>query len=226
MPLTHSPTVYFYPTLLTDNSIVTTSAIDTMRDSLSKVLVHFYPLAGRLQWIKGGRLELDCNSMGAQLFEVDSETKLSDYGDFSPTPKIGELIPHINYTHPINELPLLLVQLTHFSCGGTSVGLAISHALVDGQSALHFINTWAKIARGENLADVFSKGNLPFIDRTALRRSEQPATRPTPRFNHSEFGLPPVLIGQTDDKKERKKETDRVMIQCVAPTVSSSHAVT
>ncbi|XP_043708048.1 spermidine hydroxycinnamoyl transferase-like [Telopea speciosissima] len=212
MPLTHTQTVYFYRAPLIDNPIITTTSamMDTMRDSLSKVLVQFYPLAGRLQWIEGGRLELDCNSMGAQVFEAESDMEISDFGDFSPTPKMRELVPHIDYSQPINELPLFLVQLTQFSCGGSSVGVAISHAVADGQSALQFINTWAKVAArgGENLVE---ETPLPFIDRTVLRRSEHPP--PTPRFNHPEFGPPPVLIGQTDEKEERKKETTVVMLK-------------
>ncbi|XP_043709158.1 spermidine hydroxycinnamoyl transferase-like [Telopea speciosissima] len=212
--LTHAPTVYFYNAPLTDKAIITTSAMDTMRDSLSKVLVQFYPLAGRLQWIEGGRLELDCNSMGVQLFEAESDMEISDFGDFSPTPKMRELVPHIDYSQPINQIPLLLLQLTQFSCGGSSVGVAISHTVVDGQSALQFINTWAKVARGENLVDT----PLPFIDRTVLRRSEYPATA---RFNHPEFDPPPLLIGQTDGEEERKKETTVVMLKLTRDQVET-----
>ncbi|CAL5402172.1 unnamed protein product [Camellia sinensis] len=143
--ITHFPTIYFYKPpkeWLTP----TYKIIKTLRDSLSLALVHFYPLAGRLSSIGGGRLVLDCNAMGVELIEADSESKLDDFGDFSPSPEFDCLIPCVNYkSTPIHELPLLIVQLTKFSCGGISLGMTISHAVVDGQSALHFMSEWARL---------------------------------------------------------------------------------
>ncbi|XP_043705192.1 spermidine hydroxycinnamoyl transferase-like [Telopea speciosissima] len=202
-PLTHAPTIYFYRPTSSDVSI-TSADIDTLRDSLSKVLVQFYPLAGRLHWIGGGRLELDCNAAGAKLFEAESDASIVDFGDFRPTPEIRELIPRIDYNTPINELPLLLVQLTRLCCGGIAVGVAISHVIVDGQTALQFINTWAKVARGEKLETTV------FLDRTVLHTSESPSA---PRFDHVEFKQPPVLLGRSDASEERKKETTVVMLK-------------
>ncbi|XP_042509682.1 spermidine hydroxycinnamoyl transferase-like [Macadamia integrifolia] len=203
-PFTHAPIIYFYRP--SNNSIILSSAMDTMRDSLSKVLVQFYPLAGRLQWIEGRRLELDCNSMGAQLFEAESDAEISDFGDFTPTPKMEDLIPPIDYTLPINELPIFLVQLTRFSCGGISVCAAISHSVIDGFSSMQLMNTWAKVSRGGDLDTP-----PPLIDSRLLRRSEHyPAA---PRFKHPEFSPPPVLIDRTDDREERMKETTVIMFE-------------
>ena len=67
-----------------------------MRNSLSEALVHYYPLAGRLHWIEGGRLELDCNAMGAQLLEAYSEAKLDELVDFAPTDTVQDLIPKVD----------------------------------------------------------------------------------------------------------------------------------
>ncbi|XP_042507430.1 spermidine hydroxycinnamoyl transferase-like [Macadamia integrifolia] len=199
-PLTHAPTVYFYRP--TNSGIIATTA-DTLRDSLSKVLVQFYPLAGRLHWIGGGRLELECNDAGAKLFEAETDAVIDDFGDFRPTPEIRELIPRVDYTIPINELPLLLIQLTRFRCGGVAVGVAISHIMLDGQTALQFVNTWAKVARGEKLETTL------FLDRTVLHSTEPPSA---PRFDHVEFKPPPVLLGCSDSSEERKKETTVAML--------------
>ncbi|KAA8522844.1 hypothetical protein F0562_009267 [Nyssa sinensis] len=201
MPITHAPTIYLYrPT----SSFSVASAIETLKNSLRQALVHFYPLAGRLHWTgDGGRLELECNSMGAQLYEAETDAKIDDFGDFRPTPELRALIPSVDYTSPIHELPLLLVQLTKLSWGGISLGVAISHIIVDGTSALHFIGEWARIARGETL-DI-----EPFLDRTVLL-AENP--RRPPRFDHAEFSDAPLLIGESDDKEERKKETSVAML--------------
>ncbi|RVW96135.1 Spermidine hydroxycinnamoyl transferase [Vitis vinifera] len=201
--LTHAPTFYFYPPV----NVSLESATEILRHSLSEALVIFYPLAGRLHWIGGGRLELDCNALGALLIAVESEGKVDDYGDFRPTPEIRALIPSVDYNKPIDELPLLLVQLTKFSCGSMSLGLGISHTIADGLSALHFISEWAKIARGEQA------NSPPFLDRSVLLAPEHLTA---PVFDHPEFGPQPLLIGKQDNMEERKRETTTLMYEAIA----------
>ncbi|KAA8535849.1 hypothetical protein F0562_030831 [Nyssa sinensis] len=155
--------------------------------------------------IGGGRLELECNAMGVQLIEAESEAKLDDFGDFTPSPEFQYLSPFIDYKTPIHELPLLLVQLTKFSCGGISLSLTVSHAVVDGQSALHFISEWANVARGLPL------GTEPFLDRKALRAGDPPGA--APRFDHTQFDHPPLLIGQSSNEHVGKKDNAVTMLK-------------
>ena len=200
--VTHAATIYFYP----PGNLSLETAADILRNSLSEALTIFYPLAGRLHSIDGGgRLKLHCNAAGALLVAVESEAKIDDFGDFGPTPEIRALIPSVDYNKPIDELPLLVVQVTKFSCGGLSLGLGISHILVDGLSALNFISEWAKIARGEG------PGCLPpFFDRSVFRPPEHMTA---PVFDHPNFGPQPLLIGQKDDVEERKKETSVLVLK-------------
>ncbi|KAH7572535.1 hypothetical protein JRO89_XS04G0271600 [Xanthoceras sorbifolium] len=203
--ITHVPTIYFYQPPF-QNRLIRDTIIRTLKDSLSCALVHFYPLAGRLRWIGQGRLELVCNAAGVQFIEAESQRKLDSFGDFSPSSEYEYLIPCVDYTVPIQELPLLLVQVTMFQCGGISLSFTISHAVVDGQSALHFISEWARIARGEPLAV------SPFLDRKLLRAGDAPALS-RPLLDHNEFNHPPLLIGQTNNIEERKKKTTVAMIK-------------
>ncbi|PNX81201.1 hydroxycinnamoyl-coenzyme A shikimate/quinate hydroxycinnamoyltransferase [Trifolium pratense] len=148
--ITHVPTIYFYQppqNWLTPSTKIAT----TLKTSLSKVLVPFYPLAGRLQWKENGRFDIECNALGVQFIEAQSSLELSELGDFSPTSEYYPyLIPHVDYTLPIQDIPLVMVQLTHFKCGGISISLLVSHAAADGQSSLHFSNEWARLARGNS----------------------------------------------------------------------------
>ncbi|KAK0570779.1 hypothetical protein LWI29_006411 [Acer saccharum] len=201
--ITHVPTIYFYQS---SQKLLVDTVITTLKDSLRRALVHFYPLAGRLRWIGHGRLELVCNAAGVQFIEAESESKLASFGDFSPSPEYDFLIPSVDYTIPIQELPLLIVQVTKFQCGGISLGFTISHAVVDGQSALHFISEWARIARGEPLAV------SPFIDRKLLRAGDPPVLS-RQILDHKEFNHPPLLIGQTNNIEERKKKTTVAMLK-------------
>ncbi|KAI4357053.1 hypothetical protein L6164_001029 [Bauhinia variegata] len=120
-----------------------------LRESLSKIIVHYCPLAGQLRWIEHCRLELDCNEKGATLLLAESPKTLDEYGNFEPNHTITELFPEVYYSKSIEETHSLLAQLTRFSYGGLSLGLAMTHSLVDWVSAIHFVISWAKLARGE-----------------------------------------------------------------------------
>ncbi|PIA36124.1 hypothetical protein AQUCO_03400200v1 [Aquilegia coerulea] len=201
---THAPSFYIYLPQNLDNYSVS-SPFETLKSSLSHVLVPYYPLAGRLNWIGGGRFELNCNGMGAEIVEAESQFEIQDLGDFRPTPETKKLLPPVDYTREISELPLLLVQLTRFKCGGISIGVAISHIVADGKGALGFISSWANYARGEYKLVV-----EPYHDRTLFYKGDPLAN---PRFDHHELKTSPTLIGHEDAEEERKKECINTMLK-------------
>ncbi|CAI8613619.1 unnamed protein product [Vicia faba] len=182
---THAPLLYVYNP---HNNIST--FLETLRNSLSKVLVIYYPLAGRLSWIKGERWELNCNGKGAVLLEAKCETNLKDLGDFVPNNLVSQLIPNINYDVPIEDVPLLVVQLTRFRCGGYTLGVALCRAATDGTAAMRFMRSWAKLARGENI----SPNDFPCHDRTLLN-SRKLANSSMSHW-HSEFEAPPSWMSR------------------------------
>ncbi|XP_022041784.1 spermidine hydroxycinnamoyl transferase [Helianthus annuus] len=170
-------TVYFYRP--SSDSISFAAASQVHRDSLSQVLVHFYPLAGRLHFI-------------------------ADFRDFALPNELRSLVPVVSYdASDLHELPLLMVQLTELSCGGISLGIGVSNIMVDGTCASHFMDEWARMARGDPI------GNQPFLDRSVLLTADP--TLP-PRFKHERFVPNPLLIGQSDDHEEHNKETKIVML--------------
>jgi len=171
----HTPLIYIYKQKQYQKNII----IETLKKSLSKILVHYYPVAGRYCYTKGGRIELNLNAKGAVLVEAETIKSIHDYGDFAPSDSTKELIPNIDYNKPIEEMPLFAVQLTRFQNNDESfaIGIAYSHLLSDGVGCIDFINSWAKIARGETL----EPNELPFLDRTLLKFSHTPIE---PRFEH------------------------------------------
>ncbi|KAI4323438.1 hypothetical protein L6164_023044 [Bauhinia variegata] len=187
-----------------------TDATEKIRDSLSKILVHYHPVAGRLRYIENGRFEVDCNAKGAILLEAESTKSAADYGDFTPNEKIRELVPmvQVDITKSIEYFPLLVVQVTRLNCGALCVGIKISHVLFDGEAIVSFINSWTKIARGEKL----DEGEIPPMDRTVLKRQEPVQA---PRFEHQEFNPLPTILGASDSLgvEESKKETDVAMVK-------------
>ncbi|KAL0299199.1 UNVERIFIED_CONTAM: Spermidine hydroxycinnamoyl transferase [Sesamum radiatum] len=172
----------------------------TLKSSLSKVLVPFHPLAGRWNRIPRGRLQIECSGIGVPLTEAESDATLDELKEFEH----HLLVPFID----LEQLPLVAVQLTRFKCGGVCLGVAMSHAAVDGQSASHFYTGWARLARGEQLE------TQPFLDRKLLgdvgRKPHSAAPPPQPP---PEFETPPFLIGESGCKSEREKTTIRASLR-------------
>ncbi|KAF7814541.1 shikimate O-hydroxycinnamoyltransferase-like [Senna tora] len=179
VPNFHTPSVYFYrPTGASDFFDA-----EVLKEALSKALVPFYPMAGRLRRDDDGRVEIDCNGEGVLFVEAETTGVIDDFGDFAPTLELRQLIPAVDYSAGIETYALLVLQVTYFKCGGVSLGVGMQHHAADGYSGLHFINTWSDMARGLDLT------LPPFIDRTLLRARDPPK----PAFEHIEYKPPPAM---------------------------------
>ncbi|XP_027341329.1 spermidine hydroxycinnamoyl transferase-like [Abrus precatorius] len=204
----HTPLIYIYRA-----KHIHKNAIERMRSSLSKILVHYYPIAGRLSLTQSGRIELDCNTKGVTLLEAESTKSFDEYGDFSPSMPIKELVPTIDYTQPIESLPLLFIQVTRFQGDqGLAIGLAVSHPVGDGITWIHFLNSWAKVAKGDTL----EPHEMPFLDRKILKFPHQ--TSP-PHFDHPELKTLPLLLGKYDSIDEQKKKTSSILLKLTSNQV-------
>ncbi|KAL8042889.1 hypothetical protein ABFX02_09G081700 [Erythranthe guttata] len=189
MPNFHVPIIYFYrrPTAAADffDAAVLTAA-------LARVMVPFYPVAGRLKKDVNGRFEIDCNAEGALFVEAESDGRLDDFGEyFSPTSELRCLVPAVDYSLDISAYPLLVLQVTHFKCGGVSLGVGIQHHVVDGLSGIHFMNTWSDMARGHGAPAL-----PPSIDRNILRARNPPRSE----FEHIEYHYPPTPASSDEDR--------------------------
>ncbi|KAJ4794085.1 HXXXD-type acyl-transferase family protein [Rhynchospora pubera] len=157
----HTATVYFYRP--NNNTIHDFFAVESLKSSLEKVLVTFYPLAGLLGMDRNGRIEINCTGEGALFVVARTDAMLNDYDNFAPSTETRNLfVPQA--TQPDPPCILLMVQVTLFKCGGVVFGTALHHSIVDARCAFHFIETWTSIARGET-----SCIEQPFLDRTVLR---------------------------------------------------------
>ncbi|KAK7305046.1 hypothetical protein VNO77_42945 [Canavalia gladiata] len=183
-------------------------AIEKMRHSLSKILVHFYPIAGRLRLTQSDRMELSCNAKGVAFLEAESTKTIDDYGDFAPSESIKELVPKIDYTQPIEDLPLLFIQVTRFHGDkALALGVGTSHPVFDGVSWTHFLNSWAKVTRGGTL----EPHEMPFLDRTVLKFQHSPSTQPC--FDHPELKPLSLKLGSSDSIDEQKKKTTSLLLK-------------
>ncbi|KAL6559614.1 histone H3.1 [Orobanche gracilis] len=154
-------------------------AVRVLKDALSKALVHYYPLAGRLTISPEMKLAVDCTGEGAVFVEAEAECELEKLGDITkPDPvSLGKLVYYIPGTDNILQIPPLVAQVTKFKCGGFVLGLCMNHCMFDGIGAMEFVNAWGEIARGLPLEVP------PFMDRTILKARSPPKLE----FPHHEF---------------------------------------
>ncbi|CAA0408551.1 unnamed protein product [Arabidopsis thaliana] len=193
IPRFHTPSVYFYRPTGASNFFDP----QVMKEALSKALVPFYPMAGRLKRDDDGRIEIDCNGAGVLFVVADTPSVIDDFGDFAPTLNLRQLIPEVDHSTGIHSFPLLVLQVTFFKCGGASLGVGMQHHAADGFSGLHFINTWSDMACGLDLTIP------PFIDRTLLRARDPPQ----PAFHHVEYQPAPSMKIPLDPSKSGPENT-------------------
>ncbi|CAK7329172.1 unnamed protein product [Dovyalis caffra] len=178
-PRLHLPTVYLYKPIDSSNFF----EAQVLKEALSKVLVPFYPMAGRLGKDENGRIEINCNGEGVLFVEAETNIALSDLGEFIPVLQLQQLIPTVDYSGDISSYPLFVLQVTRFTCGGVCLGVGFLHTVGDGGGAIHLINTWSDLARG------LSMTTPPFTNRTMLS-----ARVPTnPKFHHIEYDPHPTM---------------------------------
>ncbi|CAN6572461.1 unnamed protein product [Malus baccata var. baccata] len=152
---------------------------EVIKDALKKVLVHYYPLAGRLAISAEGKLIVDCTGEGAVFVVAETDCAIEEIGDTTrPDPEtLGKLVYDVPGAKNILEMPPLVVQVTKFKCGGFSLGLCMNHCMFDGIGAMEFVNSWGKIARGLPLTAP------PFLDRSILKARNPPRIE----YQHHEF---------------------------------------
>ncbi|KAI8006401.1 Vinorine synthase [Camellia lanceoleosa] len=116
-----------------------------LKESLSKTLTHFYPLAGRLR----DNLSVDCNDEGANYLEARvTNCRVSNILERLDVEEMYQLFTTI--PTDVYNSPLLLVQVNFFQCGGMAVCVSISHKIVDGVAFSAFVKAWSCITRGSH----------------------------------------------------------------------------
>ncbi|GAA0175045.1 hypothetical protein LIER_28302 [Lithospermum erythrorhizon] len=147
--------------------------VEKLKDTLGVVLGDFYQLAGKLGKDEEGVFKVeyddDVDGGGVEVVVADAEQSI-EVADLmqqeEATSLFKELLP---YNGVLNleglHKPLLAVQLTKLK-DGLAMGCAFNHAILDGTSTWHFMNSWAEICRGSTTISV-----QPFLERTQARNT-------------------------------------------------------
>ncbi|KAJ6813087.1 10-deacetylbaccatin III 10-O-acetyltransferase [Iris pallida] len=122
-----------------------------VKTALSKALVFYYPLAGRLREGPNGKLVVECNAEGIVLVEADADVRLDQFGYLPrpPFPCEKELIYDVEGSAgAITGGPLFLIQVTRLKCGGFILAVRFNHVIADGLGLLQFLEAVTEMARG------------------------------------------------------------------------------
>lgn len=165
----HMNTLFFYRSSTSMKN--EEEPVHIIEEALAKLLVHYYPFAGRVRDADDkGNLIMDCTSKGALLVEADADISLENFGVLSPSlPRALDFINYVPLSKPITESPLLLFQVTRLKCGGFILGVSFNHTVTDGVGMTQFLKALGEIARGAPSPTV-----PPVWNREILRPREKP----------------------------------------------------
>ncbi|TMW91778.1 hypothetical protein EJD97_013909 [Solanum chilense] len=182
----HIPIVLFYPYNKNNNNINSHTIDERLEKSLSDVLTHVYPAAGRYD--DKDECSILCLDQGVSYTKAKVNCKLDNFlvktrKDFS----LATLFwPHVNkYVDENNFMlsPIVTIQVTKFECGGLALSFSVSHPAIDGFTCLQFLFGWGKVCRlGTPIDKInflsFNLGNIfPTRDISTLFNSTEVANR-------------------------------------------------
>ncbi|GJV62647.1 benzyl alcohol O-benzoyltransferase-like protein [Tanacetum coccineum] len=111
----HMPAVHFYRE---NSKMRNKNPANVLREALAKVLVFYYPLAGRLKEGPARKLMVDCMGEGVLFIEAEADVTLKQFGQGlqPPFPCMKERFYDVPGSSGILDTPLLLIQLKE-KCG-------------------------------------------------------------------------------------------------------------
>ncbi|XP_057859696.2 benzyl alcohol O-benzoyltransferase isoform X2 [Cryptomeria japonica] len=142
-----------------------------IRKALEKVLVHYYPLAGRLREAASGKLKVECTGEGVLFVEADADVTLAEFGDLHPPfPCWDDLLHDILTPQTLINSPLLLIQVTRLKCKGFIFAIVMNHIIMDGMGLAQFLTALGEIAMGASGMSI-----LPVWKRETLKPRLKPS---------------------------------------------------
>nr|XP_043609726.1 protein ECERIFERUM 26-like [Erigeron canadensis] len=128
--------------------------IFTIKETMFNWLNHAYIPCGRIRKADSGRPFIKCNDSGVRIIEAKCHLSLDEWLQSRDDSRHKFLVSNQVLGPDLAFSPLVLIQLTEFKCGGTSVGLSWSHLLGDTISAVSFIKLWAQVIAGHQPAQI------------------------------------------------------------------------
>ncbi|GJN37224.1 hypothetical protein PR202_gb26183 [Eleusine coracana subsp. coracana] len=131
---------------------------ESIQRALSQALVHYYPISGR---IPAGADEIQCTGEGVVFVAASADCSLEQstlFKEEQPSPAspsgatsralLDDLAVYYDPADGCVAKPLMLMQVTEFSCGGFVLGVTWNHAIGDTTGIAQFLQAVGEMARG------------------------------------------------------------------------------
>ncbi|KAF3445236.1 hypothetical protein FNV43_RR14930 [Rhamnella rubrinervis] len=139
--------------------------VRVIKDALGRVLVYYYPLAGRLKRGANGELMVDCNEEGVLFIEADADVTLQQLGTIQPPFLfLHKVLYNVPGSDGIFGCPLLLIQVTRLKCGGFIFAIRFNHPMTDGLGIAQFTISLSEMARGAEQPSVLPVWQRELLD--------------------------------------------------------------
>ncbi|CAM6106076.1 unnamed protein product [Calypogeia fissa] len=149
---------------------------ELLEKGLAETLLEYREWAGRLSKDVDGRPVIALNGQGPAWIDAVADVPLVSMMPFNPGWNLLEFVPPNRSAEE-----LLMVQVTKFSCGGITLGIARHHQIADGEAASGFMDAWVAAVKG------LTPLGSPIHDRSILMARDPPQ----PKFEHVEYKKPP-----------------------------------
>ncbi|XP_047963825.1 benzyl alcohol O-benzoyltransferase-like [Salvia hispanica] len=158
--------------------------VKIIRKAISKALVFYYPLAGRLRERTCRKLVVECTGQGVVFVEADADATLQHLGVdalYPPFPNSNDLVLDVpNNLGILDDIPLMFIQVTRMKCGGFIFSNCFNHTMGDGIGISQFLSAVGELARGASAPSI-----RPVWDRHLLTAMEPPRVS----FAHREYDV-------------------------------------
>ncbi|KAH8501363.1 hypothetical protein Peur_043060 [Populus x canadensis] len=164
-----------------------------VKAALAKILVPYYPLAGRVRAkLDGSSLEVVCRAQGAVFMEAVSDHTINDFDRAPRYVTQWRKLLSLSVADVLKGAPPLVVQLTWLRGGDATLGVGLNHSVCDGIGTAEFLNSFAELATSRNrVADLKPK---PIWDRHLFDPTNSSRCCSA---THLEFNRVPDLCGFT-----------------------------
>ncbi|KAL5764639.1 hypothetical protein ACOSQ2_017233 [Xanthoceras sorbifolium] len=162
------PLIFFYKN---NPSMEGKDPVMVIKEALSKALVFYNPLAGRLREGLNGKLMVDCTDEGVLFTEADANVTLDQLGDAiqPPSPYLDQLLHNVPGSDNIIGCPLLSFQVTRLLCGGFILALRFNHTMCDAYGLIQFLKVMEEMVQGAEKPSL-----VPVWERQLLNARETP----------------------------------------------------
>ncbi|XVE68304.1 hypothetical protein DITRI_Ditri09bG0056800 [Diplodiscus trichospermus] len=164
--------LFFYQLSNSNPAYFNSVILPKLKQSLSRTLLHYLPLAGNLKWPSNAPKPIISyipnDGVSLAVAESDADfNRLSSDGIYEAD-ELHPLVPQLITSD--DSASIIALQITLFPDKGFSIGITAHHMVVDGKTSTMFMKSWAFLCKQGNTENSLLPPELtPFFDRGVIK---------------------------------------------------------